>query len=551
MAKTVFEASMVCHLWANRHPHDIRTQSGNLSTRGAELWSYGAHYVVGAHLDTPVQGPSLIIISDYVASRTTSRHTRESVQALTPAQRATVVRVPVQITGGDTRNPDTLRRIARDTVASAIAPLSKCATARGSLTSHVATARQYLDAARAILTYVGDVKAARTLPMLTADADKAAAAAALRAIARDQLLTSARNNLGMAESHIWRAESDQTNRDRDGISYRKTATAVMQAKSFAARAIDDFKAAGVRAPSRARAIVTRADEIAEAIAEQVLTETDAETLSFVRGAARELAHELAEYRRRYAAHPKLERRRADDKAARSVIWKWSRLHDAAGVNFWADESTRARIVTDGAELAQIVHDHNRAQRINDCACILNAMTTLRAEIDYVRNPDGRPQYLQPRLSMASLRQMVSAPHIPAYFRARADLLSADAEAARAEAEAIRATTATRKVAAWRAGAEVGLPGGLPDMARIVGDTVQTSRGATVPLMHAIRLVRLVRATVARGGAVWGHGTGPYVGHFRVVSISADSRVVIGCHDFSPDETAHFFALVESLEAVAS
>jgi len=100
------------------------------------------------------------------------------------------------------------------------------------------------------------------------------------------------------------------------------------------------------------------------------------------------------------------------------------------------------------------------------------------------------------------------------------------------------------LAAWRAGERVVISSQLSPMVRIVGDTLETSHGARVPLEHAARLVKIAKQIAARGGEHFAPGTGPQVGHFRVTSIAADFATVIGCHNFTPDEAMHAIKLIE-------
>jgi hypothetical protein len=85
--------------------------------------------------------------------------------------------------------------------------------------------------------------------------------------------------------------------------------------------------------------------------------------------------------------------------------------------------------------------------------------------------------------------------------------------------------------------------------RIVGDTLQTSEGAEVPLSHAVRVFRLVKAmrekwylidgkpgTDASRTPVWTrNGHVVRVGHFQVDRINADGSFTAGCHAFAWDE----------------
>lgn len=65
--------------------------------------------------------------------------------------------------------------------------------------------------------------------------------------------------------------------------------------------------------------------------------------------------------------------------------------------------------------------------------------------------------------------------------------------------------------------------------------VETSRGAQVPISHAVRALRFVRAVVARGEAFETNGKTLHLGHYKVTSIAVDGTLTVGCHVISLDE----------------
>jgi hypothetical protein len=131
-----------------------------------------------------------------------------------------------------------------------------------------------------------------------------------------------------------------------------------------------------------------------------------------------------------------------------------------------------------------------------------------------------------------------------YWQTRADAIVSTIATQRAEFETRLNARNADAINAWRDGAANYLPSSLPTTARIVGDTVETSRGARVPLAHAVRLVRIAERVAARGGNTWGANDGPMVGHYRVSSIGADLSAVIGCHEFDAAESARLVALIK-------
>jgi hypothetical protein len=85
------------------------------------------------------------------------------------------------------------------------------------------------------------------------------------------------------------------------------------------------------------------------------------------------------------------------------------------------------------------------------------------------------------------------------------------------------------IAKWRAGEESGNFYDVPTMLRVVGDEVETSRGARVPISHAKRALVLVRALVSRGEAWQSNGHTCHVGHYQLDRIEADGTLKAGCH----------------------
>jgi hypothetical protein len=99
------------------------------------------------------------------------------------------------------------------------------------------------------------------------------------------------------------------------------------------------------------------------------------------------------------------------------------------------------------------------------------------------------------------------------------------------------------IAAWRAGdpnAHLRNAYNLPVMLRVLtfgadADVqesvamVETSRGAQVPVSHAIRGLRFVRAVVARGEAFETNGKTFHLGHYKIDRVDVDGTLTAGCH----------------------
>lgn len=102
-----------------------------------------------------------------------------------------------------------------------------------------------------------------------------------------------------------------------------------------------------------------------------------------------------------------------------------------------------------------------------------------------------------------------------------------------------------QIAAWHAGADVRISfdaesGGAA--IRIVGDQLETSHGASVPLAHAIKAFRFVKLVRERGVEWRRNGKTIRVGHFQIDHIAANGDFTAGCHKFTWPEIERAAAL---------
>lgn len=123
-------------------------------------------------------------------------------------------------------------------------------------------------------------------------------------------------------------------------------------------------------------------------------------------------------------------------------------------------------------------------------------------------------------------------------RARTAAGRTEQEAARHEARQeearLRMLDAVQRLFKWREGASV--PGyllphdtTLGAALRVTGEELQTSWGASVPLAHAIRVLRAVEACRAKGEGWKRNGHTLHVGHFQIDSIEPNGDFKAGCH----------------------
>jgi len=210
--KTVYQTDMVMHLWANRHPHDVRNSAGNVYTRNGALYSYGQHHAIGAFLDSPTDGEkNLLLWNSGRTSNTTARHASKAWYALSSEVRQSVTRVP-DLNASLLAD---LPNLAASCIPAAIGPLQKAVKAKANKQYYVNTAKQYLESARQIYLYVGDKNTAESVPTITGT-EKADIKNLLAQINKAEYLIS-------AENYLKRAKDGATNIDRC-ITHNLTAT---------------------------------------------------------------------------------------------------------------------------------------------------------------------------------------------------------------------------------------------------------------------------------------------------------------------------------------
>jgi hypothetical protein len=133
------------------------------------------------------------------------------------------------------------------------------------------------------------------------------------------------------------------------------------------------------------------------------------------------------------------------------------------------------------------------------------------------------------------------------------------EAENARLRAIEAENAKKaeaeRVQLWYAGERVGrlyfdaATGGAA--LRIMGDTLETSHGASVPLEHAVKAFRFIKLCRERGESFHRNGRTIRVGHFQVDSISESGDFKAGCHSFTWPEVERVAKLAGVFDATPS
>jgi hypothetical protein len=160
---------------------------------------------------------------------------------------------------------------------------------------------------------------------------------------------------------------------------------------------------------------------------------------------------------------------------------------------------------------------------------------------YAKARQRKPEHLD------ALRRLVEeANNYATFFGLRARLtLPDDLTAMIAECQAIdkrererkqreerkREREAQERLQKWADGVIDYCPSGYgqPIRLRIAGDELQTSRGARVPLAHAVKAFRVLKRLHDKGQAYQRNGHTIHLGHFALDSLDTEGNVTAGCH----------------------
>lgn len=104
-------------------------------------------------------------------------------------------------------------------------------------------------------------------------------------------------------------------------------------------------------------------------------------------------------------------------------------------------------------------------------------------------------------------------------------------------EAKQAREALERVQKWVDGVSDYCPSYGPIRLRVKGDELQTTRGARVPLAHAVKAFRVIKRLHDKGQAYQRNGHTIHLGHFALDSIDSAGNVRAGCHEVAWDEIA--------------
>lgn len=171
--------------------------------------------------------------------------------------------------------------------------------------------------------------------------------------------------------------------------------------------------------------------------------------------------------------------------------------------------------------------------------------TARQYAKFFKVPTPNFDFLPTGKALAGLREQI-AERAERHTASQA-LAGQREEARRAERHRIEMLDFAEKSILWRAGnPNVRLPWGADTLLRISGNEVETSRGARVPVSHAIALLAVVRKVVKRGEEFTPNGHTLHIGPYAVDKIETDGTLHAGCHVI---KFAEIQTLAPALDAV--
>lgn len=543
--RQVFPRDNVAHLWAHGVQDSARDAAHNFYFNGPTLYSYGTHFVIAHILRGAEYGKlaGLVLWNDAGYSNTTSKHQTIAWRALTQQQTQTRLHVP-KLSSDEAREidyairsrklpekyiKDLLARIQSD-----IAAIAGKRHGSGPFCSLMHTARMYERTARALYSVTARKYPLPILPESNdgIPAGKDERAEFIRSFSRQLVAMRYTEAIDNASRYLKTAQHESTS--QDGQRYQNP-----QDEHWIVAGTYDVAQKGLRFCDAA------ADEYAILHGAQ----KKSAKVAALRKALTPIAERYAAMRHAADNKIKLERLNQFTRAYYRMLRQAKRHggkvspHDLPGyVNRARDDMHELGISPEST----IGHAVMRAVRADDVATIDRTIRSMRSAFASAESygeqwpSDALRSYAQVISYGQQLahRGMDGSARYALHAMKTGDVASMlmDAET-RADAMrvAVKAREAAR-IADWINGTSNVAPSYTAGTyARIRGGMVETSHGASVPIEHACRLARVYARIVRAGGASWADGAGPMVGHYRVNRIGADGSLVIGCHEFNPDE----------------
>lgn len=542
--RKVVPTSQVCHLWANKSQDQARTPTGNVSFTGPCIYSYGSHFMMAAHMDD-----GRVMINDDSYSSTTSGHQCDMRRALSRTQRDNALHVP-QLNANLWEDIGRIRRstvemrmpeLAQKCIDGIVQDISAMAGKRygyGPMLGNFAHAKRLEIAGKAIIAYCSNgAKKAPKWPLADLPAElpsKDALPAFIQSYAKAKLLEESEKNYNQA-LHAYARFKDCIEHGLDGGNNY----AIQNLGGMASTVGTCLNVAQARYESATGKKSARVSKLAKQFVALKPAGDALFTAWRTDNALRCIDANIRNMERDYGNLTEAER--TDTAKVRRALHMWA-MREAI------------EVLGDAGEHAAAYEKFAKIEQWNDCLIALqNAREQMRIAESFAPNhPGDEAMYCKNAIKQLNLPATGGFPD--SFVRLHGDEIDAMRQAATAKIQAYKAAQDAKhatQVADWQAGTINHLPHDAGTYARIKGDIVQTSRGASVPIEHACRLAKIARRIMASGGRIFADGSGPMVGGFRVNSISADGACIIGCHEFDSAEGMRLLAVLENCDACKS
>lgn len=560
--RQVFPRDTVAHMWAHRAQDSARDSSGNFFFNGPTLYSYGSHFAI-AHILSEECGPDLagrVLWNDATYSNTTSKMQSIAWRALTRQQRDDVLRMPSTIGMGRNVDPHNIDRALREKrlpdvaplliarVVECIAQLPRKKRDGGPFCELIREARKAETLAQSFYKRAGrkyPLPAIGDIPT-----DKPAFLAWVKGYASTKMRADYAAKMAEAKHYADQARTSAAECG-DGFPYVQHAPGCQwEARNVVAGTYDAAQRAS-RAALDAAGIYANLNEGKKSAAAEKIKRDMAPLVALF--ADRRQEFEKAEKRDRLIYDIRQAALTARSVRQHPVIALGSRRRYFADMESLAERATEYGI--DPASVYGLMAA--RLSRIGAAMSARNACDEMHTEYSAALSFAGRFPGDALRHAEAAIRKSEFIGRLDIADKLRAHLAPkmsdtlARATALRDEMKAAIVARNAETLRAWLSGESNTRPAyEAGTYARMRGDVIETTRGASVPIEHACRLSRLYAVVVRRGGQEWRDGAGPMVGHYRVNKIGADGSLIIGCHEFDAAESARLHALLQACEACA-
>lgn len=530
MTRTVFDTAQVAHVWAQGRQAEGRNAARRVYFEGPRLFSYGSHFLTGYRLP---DGSALLNSGRYSVS--TSRHQQDARFAI-PGRVSDVTGqamrlfVPACLMNAGGRYSSNRGNPLPDFLETRVFRLKCWQRPDGTLTDSPYDRPESEGRPTRIdrETTPADLKAARpALLKLLIEAEEEAPAetvAALFRYAGAKPEEAAKAAEKVKAAHAKRAKEEAAKAARD-----KAEEAAGDARGAAARPLSDFAGA----VQEARADLARAN---------------------YRGAWERAAEGLLDKARRLFRARKEAKARGWTRVAADCLAREKLLRaGAAGLESFAFKSQER--ASWGFHKAAIRAGALAMKAGGNPAGRAGALGWIEArkgaeELAFrCRKEGGRGRYYAARAALvgADLARMAEG------LEALAGAFQEREEAAKAEERREALAKAATALAAWRDDSGP-LPGGRlsdpeggaliraarvtrDDSGAITGGRLETSWGAQVPLLEAIKAFRFLKLCRDTGRGWKANGATLPVGHFRVDSVDPSGNFRAGCHAINWPEVA--------------